>query len=64
MTNRALGRIDVWINNAGADILTGDGAKLPGSEKLDLLLAVDLRGTILASWEAVRVMQRAADAAA
>src|SRR5262245_15488234 len=22
----ALGRLDVWVNNAGADILTGDGA--------------------------------------
>jgi len=24
----ALGRVDVWINNAGADILTGDAARL------------------------------------
>src|SRR6059058_6496457 len=24
---RAFGRIDVWINNAGADILTGEGAR-------------------------------------
>src|SRR5215831_16583120 len=38
---RAFGRIDVWINNAGADILTGDHAKLPVSEKLDMLLRVD-----------------------
>ena len=48
----ALGRLDVWINNAGADILTGSGASLSPIEKLDLLLAVDLRGTILASWQA------------
>jgi 3-oxoacyl-[acyl-carrier protein] reductase len=48
----ALGRLDVWINNAGADILTGRGASLSPIEKLDLLLAVDLRGTILASWQA------------
>jgi 3-oxoacyl-[acyl-carrier protein] reductase len=48
----ALGRLDVWINNAGADILTGSGAQLSDGDKLDLLLAVDLRGTILASWEA------------
>ena len=54
---RALGRIDVWINNAGADILTGRTASLPDARKLDLLLSVDLRGTILASWEAVRVMR-------
>ena len=50
----ALGRLDVWINNAGADILTGAGAALSTVQKLDLLLAVDLRGTILASWAASR----------
>ena len=50
----ALGRLDVWVNNAGADILTGAGAALSTVQKLDLLLAVDLRGTILASWAASR----------
>ena len=53
----ALGRIDVWINNAGADILTGDAASLDTVAKLDRLIAVDLRGTMLASWEAVAAMQ-------
>jgi 3-oxoacyl-[acyl-carrier protein] reductase len=53
---KALGRLDVWVNNAGADILTGPGALLSDGEKLDLLLAVDLRGTILASWRAVEVL--------
>jgi 3-oxoacyl-[acyl-carrier protein] reductase len=48
----ALGRLDAWINNAGADILTGEADRLSDLEKLDLLLAVDLRGTMLASWEA------------
>jgi 3-oxoacyl-[acyl-carrier protein] reductase len=52
----ALGRIDVWVNNAGADILTGAGASLSDVEKLDQLLQVDLRGTILASWHAVELM--------
>ena len=52
-----LGRVDVWINNAGADILTGEGRNLSRVEKLDLLIAVDLRGTIFASWEAVALMQ-------
>jgi 3-oxoacyl-[acyl-carrier protein] reductase len=47
------GRVDVWINNAGADILTGEGDRLSRVQKLDLLLAVDLRGTVLASWVAV-----------
>src|SRR5437773_6458142 len=54
---RAFGRIDVWINNAGADILTGEGARLSWTEKLDRLLAVDLRGTVLASWTAVALMR-------
>jgi 3-oxoacyl-[acyl-carrier protein] reductase len=53
----AFGRVDVWINNAGADILTGRGAGLSTLEKLDQLLAVDLRGTILASWKAVELMR-------
>jgi len=50
-------RVDVWINNAGADILTGEGAKLTREQKLDLVLAVDLRGTVLASWAAVDLMR-------
>jgi 3-oxoacyl-[acyl-carrier protein] reductase len=50
------GRVDAWINNAGADILTGAGARLSRREKLDLVLEVDLRGTILASWAAVEMM--------
>src|SRR5258706_10210697 len=48
----ALGRLDVWVNNAGADILTGAAASLPPAEKIDQLLRVDLRGTMLASWQA------------
>ncbi|HUR93839.1 MAG TPA: SDR family oxidoreductase [Gemmatimonadales bacterium] len=50
------GGVDVWINNAGADILTGAGGRLSRIEKLDQVLAVDLRGTILASWAAVDMM--------
>jgi 3-oxoacyl-[acyl-carrier protein] reductase len=53
----ALGRVDAWINNAGADILTGQGATLSRREKLDLLLSVDLRGTMLASWAAAELMR-------
>jgi len=51
------GRVDTWINNAGADILTGSGARLSRRDKLDVVLAVDLRGTILASWAAVEMMR-------
>src|SRR5947208_8045450 len=41
----AFGRVDVWVNNAGADILTGEAARLTWIDNLDRLLAVDLRGT-------------------
>ena len=51
----ALGRLDVWVNNAGADILTGAGAKLSPVEKIDTVLTVDLRGTMLASWQAAEL---------
>lgn len=51
------GGIDGWVNNAGADILTGTGASLSRRDKLDLLLTVDLRGTMLASWAAAELMQ-------
>ena len=54
---RTFGRVDVWVNNAGADILTGDAARLSNIEKLDRLLSVDLRGTVLASWKAVELMR-------
>lgn len=50
-----LGVVDVWVNNAGADILTGDGARLTDLEKLDLALTVDLRGSVLCCW---RVAER------
>ncbi|HVH29508.1 MAG TPA: SDR family oxidoreductase [Vicinamibacterales bacterium] len=51
-----LGRLDAWVNNAGADILTGAGAHLSKVEKMDLVLAVDLRGTMLASWCAAELL--------
>ncbi len=53
----SFGGIDGWVNNAGADILTGTGATLSRREKLDLLLTVDLRGTMLASWAAAELLQ-------
>jgi 3-oxoacyl-[acyl-carrier protein] reductase len=54
---RTFERVDVWINNAGADILTGDASTISDIEKLDTLLSIDLRGTILGSWEAARIMR-------
>ena len=38
--SQAFGRIDAWINNAGADIQTGPGAALSDLQKMDVLLAV------------------------
>jgi len=57
----ALGRLDAWVNNAGADILTGAGARLSDLEKLDLLVSVDLRGTMLASWQAAEIFAEQQD---
>ena len=54
---QALGRVDIWINNAGADILTGAHAALPAEDKLDMLLRVDLKGTMLASWQAAELVE-------
>jgi len=41
-----LDSIHHWIHNAGADVLTGDAAKLDWDHKLDRLWQVDVRGTI------------------
>jgi len=51
-----LGRLDFWINNAGADVLTGEAAEWEWERKLDVLLAVDLKGTIACSYAAGEVM--------
>lgn len=51
------GRIDIWVNNAGADILTGAGATASLDEKLDQLLNVDLKGTMNACWSITSTMQ-------
>jgi 3-oxoacyl-[acyl-carrier protein] reductase len=45
----ALGNIDVWVNNAGADVLTGEASRWPAERKLEALLQVDLKGTIRCS---------------
>src|SRR4029453_11558240 len=54
--SHTLPRIDAWVNNAGADIVTADGDALSRLNKLDLLLRVDLRGTMIASWKAAELM--------
>ncbi|MBI4585575.1 MAG: SDR family oxidoreductase [Planctomycetes bacterium] len=41
--------VDIWVNNAGADILTGSNRRLSFEEKLELLWRVDVEGTIFLS---------------
>ncbi len=42
-------RVDVWINAAGADVLTGAGKLLSFEGKLEILWRVDVMGTIAIS---------------
>jgi 3-oxoacyl-[acyl-carrier protein] reductase len=43
------GGLDVLVNNAGADTLTGEAARWPFERKLEALLAVDVKATIALS---------------
>lgn len=40
------GAVDIWVNNAGADVLCGEAAGWPFEQKLARLWAVDVQGTI------------------
>lgn len=40
------GGVDIWVNNAGVDVLTGDAAGWPFERKLDELVRVDVMATI------------------
>jgi 3-oxoacyl-[acyl-carrier protein] reductase len=54
--------VDVWINNAGADVLTGDIAKQDFAAKLALLWEVDVQATIdLSRRIGPRMFERATD---
>ncbi len=53
------GGIDVWINNAGADTLTGEAANWSFERKLHELLAVDVTATMMLSREVGRRMRDA-----
>lgn len=44
-----LNEITVWVNNAGADVLTGEAKSMSFEEKLRLLMEVDVMGTIALS---------------
>jgi 3-oxoacyl-[acyl-carrier protein] reductase len=45
----ALDHVDVWVNNAGADVLTGDARSWSDERKLEVLIDVDLKATIRCS---------------
>jgi 3-oxoacyl-[acyl-carrier protein] reductase len=55
------GGLDIWINNAGADTLTGEAANWSFERKLRELLAVDVTATIILSREVGRRMHDAAN---
>lgn len=40
------GGVDIWVNNAGADVLVAPEAELSVEEKLDLLYRVDVAGAV------------------
>jgi 3-oxoacyl-[acyl-carrier protein] reductase len=52
-----LGGLDVWVNNAGVDVLTGEPAEWEWERKLDVLVAVDLKGTVACSYAVGAVMR-------
>ncbi len=57
------GNVDIWVNNAGADVLTGPAAEWAFEQKLDRLMEVDVRGTIALSREVgAKMKQRGAGA--
>ena len=53
------GGLDIWINNAGADTLTGEAANWPFERKLHKLWTVDVAATIHLSREVGRRMKAA-----
>ena len=51
--------LDIWINNAGADVLTGQAAQGSFEQKLELLWCVDVQATIQLSRDVgARMKQR------
>jgi 2-amino-4-hydroxy-6-hydroxymethyldihydropteridine diphosphokinase len=52
------GEIDIWINNAGADTLTGAASQLTFDSKLAELWAVDVVATVILSREIGQRMKR------
>jgi len=55
----ALGSVDVWVNNAGVDLLTGPAKDWDYATKLQHLLDIDVRGTALISHDIGQRMKSA-----
>lgn len=53
------GGIDIWVNNAGFDALTGEASELPFEQKLQQLWQTDVMGTIHCSRLVGRRMKEA-----
>lgn len=51
--------VDIWVNNAGADLLTGPAADWDYAKKLQRLLDVDVRSGVLLSHEVGQRMKAA-----
>jgi 3-oxoacyl-[acyl-carrier protein] reductase len=51
-------RVDIWVNNAGADVLTGEAAEWSFEEKLERLWQVDVLATVRLSRLIGRRMQQ------
>ncbi|HEV3255681.1 MAG TPA: 2-amino-4-hydroxy-6-hydroxymethyldihydropteridine diphosphokinase [Gemmataceae bacterium] len=49
--------LDIWVNNAGADTLTGEALHWPFEQKLQELLAVDVTAAVLLSRDVGRRMK-------
>lgn len=43
--------VDIWVNNAGVDLLTGEAKEYPPATKLEKLLDIDVKSTVLLSRE-------------
>jgi 2-amino-4-hydroxy-6-hydroxymethyldihydropteridine diphosphokinase len=56
---RTWGGLDVLVNNAGADTLTGEAARWPFERKLEMLWAVDVRATVQMARDLGRRMKEA-----
>ncbi|MEK6262319.1 MAG: SDR family oxidoreductase [Planctomycetota bacterium] len=53
------GGLDIWVQNAGVDLLTGGASKLDFDEKLQCLLDIDVRAGMLLAKHAGERMVRA-----